>query len=65
MCRRTIIAALRLTISLIAFLVVVFIGLAMMDRNSTFEEAKHILLSKVSKLLEPVGQVIYNLKPPE
>ncbi|XP_074615626.1 inositol 1,4,5-triphosphate receptor associated 2-like [Acropora palmata] len=64
-CRRTIIAALRLAISLIAFLVVVFIGLAMMDRNSTFEEAKHILLSKVSKLLEPVGQVIYNLKPPE
>lgn len=64
-CWRIITAAFRFLISVIVFTLIVFVGLAIMDRHSSFKIDTNFMLSRVGKVLEPVVQVIYNLKPPE
>ena len=65
MCWRFLSAAFRFTVSVIILLVVLLIGITIVDRHSSVRIDRYLILSRIRKLLEPVGQVIYYLKPPE
>lgn len=64
-CRRFLSVAFRFTISLVILVVIVFVGLAIMDRHTSFKTDTYFPLSKVRKVLEPFGELIYYIKPPE
>ena len=64
-CRRFLSVAFRFTISLVILVVIVFVGLAVMDRHTSFKTDTYFPLSKVRKVLEPFGELIYYIKPPE
>ncbi|XP_078359785.1 inositol 1,4,5-triphosphate receptor associated 2-like isoform X2 [Oculina patagonica] len=64
-CWRCLSAAFRFTISFIILLVIFLVGITILDRHSSLMIDRYFILSRIRKLLEPVGQVIYYLKPPE